>query len=128
VAYSASSNQEVLETIYLQLRLSETLLILSLFNAFLGLQTVSISIIAAFFAKYLAESFQNFAPRLYSYCRANVREILASNPTLQENISQGAWSALTVNFGPQIATIVHTDGLNLSFRWCCITALGNFDA
>jgi len=92
------------------------------------LQIVSISTIAAFFAKCLAESFQNFTPRLYNYYRANTRELLASNPTLQENFSEEAWSALTVNFGPQTAMTVHTDGANLSFGWCCIIALGNFDA
>jgi len=77
---------------------------------------VSISTIVAFFAKCLVESFQNFALRLYRYYWENVRELLASNPTLQENFPKGAWSALTVNFGPQIATTIHTDGGNLSFR------------
>jgi hypothetical protein len=34
---------------------------------------------------------------------------------------------MTFNFGPQTVCLPHRDSANLSFGWCAITALGNFD-
>ena len=49
------------------------------------------------------------------------------DPNLVQNFSNGVWAFMTINFGPKTATFPHMDLCNLSFGWCVITTLHNFD-
>jgi predicted 2-oxoglutarate/Fe(II)-dependent dioxygenase YbiX len=78
-------------------------------------------------AKLFLDVFRTYAPRLYNYYRKNVTDVLAHDPSLAENFDEGAWAAMTIDFGPQTVTRPHTDFDNLAYGWSCITSLGDFD-
>jgi len=54
-------------------------------------------------------------------------KLFSSNPSLKRNFSKSPWPASTVNLGPHTITFPHTDQANLSFGWCSITFLGQFN-
>ncbi|KAL1698750.1 hypothetical protein EV121DRAFT_274210 [Schizophyllum commune] len=68
-----------------------------------------------------------WAPELHSFLRMNRRILRTQQPDLRHNFRSSVWSATTVNYGPQTATLPHKDYANLPWGWCPITALGNFD-
>jgi hypothetical protein len=48
-------------------------------------------------------------------------------PRLRWNFAHSVFAACTFNFGPHAITVPHLDFGNLSWGWCAITALGDFD-
>ena len=57
-----------------------------------------------------------------------MKALTQSDPNLVQNFSDGVWAAMTINFGPKTASnLSHTDLRNLSFGWCVVTALDDFD-
>lgn len=56
-----------------------------------------------------------------------MKALTQSDPNLVQNFSDGVWAAMTINFGPKTATFSYTNLRNLSFGWCVVTALGDFD-
>ncbi|KAK7433481.1 hypothetical protein VKT23_020767 [Stygiomarasmius scandens] len=71
--------------------------------------------------------FYSYAENTFALYKENLELLLASDPNLTRLFEKSVWSACTFNFGPATATWPHTDQGNLSFGWCAITALGNFN-
>jgi hypothetical protein len=49
------------------------------------------------------------------------------NPALKSIVEDTAFAACTLNFGPRVKTLVHTDLKNLPWGLCAVTALGNYN-
>jgi hypothetical protein len=47
---------------------------------------------------------------------------------IRRNYQGNAFAAITMNLGPRTVTYPHRDWANLSWGWCSISALGDFDA
>ncbi|KAJ7662034.1 hypothetical protein DFH06DRAFT_1325357 [Mycena polygramma] len=71
--------------------------------------------------------FMSFAPLLFAYYTAQMLLIATWRPTLRWNFARSVFAACTFNFGPHAITLPHLDFGNLSWGWCAITALGDFD-
>ena len=71
--------------------------------------------------------FHQYAERLHSFCKATLTEIEERHPGLSQPFPETAFGALTFNFGPDACTYPHKDMKNLSWGWCSVTALGEFD-
>ena len=71
--------------------------------------------------------FNLFGPRLFAYYTIELGKLFGSNPSLRHNFPKGPWPATTINLGPWTITFPHTDQGNLSFGWCSIMALGQFN-
>ncbi|KAI4293793.1 hypothetical protein K525DRAFT_144738, partial [Schizophyllum commune Loenen D] len=78
-------------------------------------------------AHFASAGFANWAPRLFAYYSEMMEKLFKSDPTLRRNFKKSVWACITINFGPQTVTYKHRDFGNLSFGWCAITALGNFN-
>ncbi|KAJ7840324.1 hypothetical protein B0H14DRAFT_3086878 [Mycena olivaceomarginata] len=46
---------------------------------------------------------------------------------MRKNFAGSVFAACTFNFGPRAICVPHLDYANLSWGWCAITALGDFD-
>ncbi len=64
---------------------------------------------------------------MHAYYGETLRKLCDDDPDLRPNFKGSVFGAATFNLGPQVATRVHTDHLNLPAGWCAITALGRFD-
>jgi len=72
--------------------------------------------------------FKAFAPRLHAYYMETIDQLISWSPLrVKRNYDGTAFAAITVNFGPRTVSIPHRDWANLSWGWCSISALGNFD-
>ncbi|KAJ6502981.1 hypothetical protein DFH09DRAFT_1102283 [Mycena vulgaris] len=71
--------------------------------------------------------FAMFAPVLFAFYRLQMGLITSWRPKLRWNFAGSVFAACTFNFGPHAITVPHLDFANLSWGWCAITALGNFD-
>ncbi|TDL13852.1 hypothetical protein BD410DRAFT_817258 [Rickenella mellea] len=78
-------------------------------------------------AGYANYAFQTWAPRLYDAYVHTMDELYARNPQLRPNFDNSIFASATINFGPSAACFPHVDELNMPYRWCAITALGDFD-
>jgi len=76
----------------------------------------------------LAAVFSAHAPDLHTFCKARLDELEQWDSGLQRPYKTMAFSAMTFNFGPDTCAVPHKDFKNLSFGWCSITSLGEFDA
>ena len=56
-----------------------------------------------------------------------MKKLFESDRTLRRNFPRSVWACVTINFGPRTVTYKHRDFGNLSFGWCAITALGDFN-
>ncbi len=68
-----------------------------------------------------------YHPNVHQYYHDTLEALLAADSTLQRNFVNNVFAAATFNLGPQVATSVHLDHLNLAFGLCAVTALGNYD-
>lgn len=68
-----------------------------------------------------------WAPKLHQYYAETLDNLFASDSTLRRLFPRSIFSAASFNFGPQTICFKHKDFANLPFRFCAITALGNFD-
>ncbi|KAJ6448611.1 hypothetical protein DFH09DRAFT_851739, partial [Mycena vulgaris] len=71
--------------------------------------------------------FAMFAPILFAFYRSQMGLIASWRPKLRWNFARSVFAVCTFNFGPQAITVPHLNFANLSWGWCAITALGNFD-
>ncbi|THU82217.1 hypothetical protein K435DRAFT_691979, partial [Dendrothele bispora CBS 962.96] len=71
--------------------------------------------------------FAAYAPLTYALYRESMNKLFDSDATLRRPFLKSVFAAVTFNLGPRTRTRPHTDQANLSFGWCAITALGNFD-
>jgi hypothetical protein len=54
--------------------------------------------------------------------------LLKSDNFLKRNFSNSVFAATTINFGPRTICYPHTDFGNISWGWCAVTSLGDFNA
>ncbi|THU84720.1 hypothetical protein K435DRAFT_822624 [Dendrothele bispora CBS 962.96] len=71
--------------------------------------------------------FHAYAPQTFDYYWGCMRALRKWNPRLREHFNNNVFASCTVNFGPFTVCRPHTDRANLSFGWCAITALGDFN-
>ncbi|THV00197.1 hypothetical protein K435DRAFT_657536, partial [Dendrothele bispora CBS 962.96] len=71
--------------------------------------------------------FKAYALRTYTYYADCLGKIYSWKPELRRHFKTSVFGTCTVNFGPRTVSRRHRDGANLSFGWCAITALGNFN-
>ena len=79
------------------------------------------------YAEIYTDCFQLHAPVLHRLYSDILALITARDPTLWVNFQNSVFAAYTFNFGPQVITNPHVDFRNLSWGWCAVTALGDFD-
>jgi len=56
-----------------------------------------------------------------------LQEVKASLPSLAFPYDDYPFSAVTFNLGPDACTKPHKDSWDLTWGWCAVTSLGNFD-
>ncbi|PPQ78576.1 hypothetical protein CVT24_002742, partial [Panaeolus cyanescens] len=72
--------------------------------------------------------FKLYAPRLHDYYKTTLNSLIAwSNNGYRRIFSNSVFAAATVNTGDRVVSVSHLDFKNLSWGWCSITALGDFD-
>jgi hypothetical protein len=64
---------------------------------------------------------------LFAFYQIQMARIAQWRPSLRWNFACSVFAACTFNFGPHAITVPHLDFGNLSWGWCAITALGDFD-
>ncbi|KAG6914019.1 hypothetical protein DXG01_002894 [Tephrocybe rancida] len=75
----------------------------------------------------LSTIFSTWAPKLYVLYARNIDEFCSHNSELRRNWLGSVFTVAVFNLGPQTVCYSHKDFSNLSFGWCAITALRNFD-
>jgi len=76
----------------------------------------------------MTDYFEAYAPRLYNYYMTTMDELISWSPLAIQRIYEGsAYAAMTFNLGPRTISFPHRDFANLSWGWCSINALGNFN-
>ncbi|TFK81527.1 hypothetical protein K466DRAFT_501975 [Polyporus arcularius HHB13444] len=70
---------------------------------------------------------QRFGPNLYKSYDEVLTDLCDRDPTLYRNWPNNVFACATFNVGSRTTTVKHTDHLNLSYGWCVITAIGNYD-
>lgn len=68
-----------------------------------------------------------WSPRLHQYYNHRLGRLYTHYPLLRRNFTNSIFPCCTINFGPSTCCFPHTDSNNLSFGWCAITALGDFN-
>lgn len=68
-----------------------------------------------------------WAPLIYMFYQTQMFLLHRERPSLRRCFPGSIFAACTFNFGPRAITAPHIDFANLSWGWCAITALGNFD-
>jgi hypothetical protein len=77
----------------------------------------------------MTDYFKAFAPRLHNYYETTIDELIKWSPRTIKRMYEGsAFAAMTFNIGPRTITFPHRDWANLSWGWCAICALGEFDS
>ena len=71
--------------------------------------------------------FPDYGLFLHMFCKARLAELEQWDQKLQWPFKNTAFSAMTFNFGPNVCTVPHKDFKNLSWGWCSVTSLGEFD-
>jgi hypothetical protein len=64
---------------------------------------------------------------LYDYYAETTAALQEKHPELRRSYSNSVFAACTFNLGPRTVCFPHRDFANLSFGWCAITAIGDFD-
>ncbi|KAJ6499897.1 hypothetical protein DFH09DRAFT_1102819, partial [Mycena vulgaris] len=78
-------------------------------------------------ARFATILFAMWAPVLFAFYRAQMALLATWKPSMRPNFARGIFAACTFNFGPHAICVPHLDFANLSWGWCSITALGDFD-
>ncbi|KAJ7801387.1 hypothetical protein B0H14DRAFT_2386470, partial [Mycena olivaceomarginata] len=78
-------------------------------------------------ANFASGVFALWAPRLYQQYHNNNEKLRIKLPDLRRPFVGSIFSCAAFNFGPNVWTFRHRDVLNLTFGWCAIQALGDFD-
>ncbi|KAJ6524068.1 hypothetical protein DFH09DRAFT_1329595 [Mycena vulgaris] len=68
-----------------------------------------------------------WAPLLFAYYQLNMTLLAGWKPTMRRNFAKSIFAACTFNFGPRAICAPHLDFANLSWWWCAISALGDFN-
>ncbi|KAJ7460536.1 hypothetical protein FB451DRAFT_1341308 [Mycena latifolia] len=78
-------------------------------------------------AEFANVLFAIWAPPLFAYYQLHMSLLAAWKPAMRCNFANSVFAACTFNFGPRAICAPHLDFTNLSWGWCAITALGDFD-
>ena len=76
---------------------------------------------------FALDSMKTFAPDLCSFIENTLQSIKTVNPAIEYMYEDHPFAALTFNIGPTVQTKPHRDNKNLSWGWCAVTSLGDFD-
>ena len=72
--------------------------------------------------------FKDFVPRLHAYFVETINKLVDWCPSkIRRNYEGTAFTSITINFGPRMVSLPHRDWANLSWGWCSISPLGDFD-
>jgi len=75
----------------------------------------------------ISGSMEVFAPDLSKFVMEILDGVKNYNPSLRFPYEKHPFSALTFNIGPKACTKPHQDVMNLSWGWCAVTSLGDYD-
>jgi hypothetical protein len=79
-------------------------------------------------ADALTDAFKEYAVKLWTFCKRTLDVIEEdSGGGLRRPFEGSPFGTITFNFGPKACTIPHKDYKNLSWGWCSITTLGDYD-
>lgn len=70
---------------------------------------------------------KTFAPNLRSFIIETLGDVQKDDPSIEYPYKGHPFTTLTFNLGPVALTKPHKDLRNLSWGWCAITSLGDFD-
>lgn len=56
-----------------------------------------------------------------------MNDLTTQDPDLRAVYSGSVFACTTFNFSPHMVTVPHKDHLNLTYSWCSIMSLGDFD-
>lgn len=70
---------------------------------------------------------ETYSPTLYEFTRAVLNLFELENPTVMRHHPGHPLASTTFNLGPKTCTFPHKDLKNLSWGWCSVTSLGNYD-
>jgi hypothetical protein len=68
-----------------------------------------------------------FAPTLRDFVVKTLASVKTSVPQIRYPYEGRPFAALTFNIGPAVYTRRHRDMMNLSWGWCAVTSLGNYN-
>ncbi|KAJ6603536.1 hypothetical protein DFH09DRAFT_898943, partial [Mycena vulgaris] len=71
--------------------------------------------------------FAVWAPMLFAFYQVQMTLLARWKPAMRRNFAKSVFAACTFNFGPRAICAPHLDFANLSWGWCSITALGDYD-
>ena len=76
----------------------------------------------------LEDVFQTWAPRLHAEYRCCQEDYKQRCPEMQIPSNILPFAAVTANLGPKTICHKHVDAQNLSYGWCVVCAMGEFDS
>lgn len=68
-----------------------------------------------------------FAPDLKKFTLETLSAVKASVPDLKYPYEDHPFASVTFNIGPSACTKPHRDVMNLTWGWCAVTSLGDYD-
>ncbi|PPR05447.1 hypothetical protein CVT24_007946 [Panaeolus cyanescens] len=76
---------------------------------------------------FASSVFATWAPKLHQYYEGITEKLYTKYPDLPRPFERSVFCATTYNLGPFTVCFPHVDVANLSFGWCAICALGQFN-
>ena len=70
---------------------------------------------------------KTYARSLWQFNTTALNLLELANPWLKRHFDGHPLASTTFNFGPRVCTIPHKDLKNVSWGWCSVTSLGNYD-
>ena len=70
---------------------------------------------------------REFAPELFKFTSSVLNMFEVDNRPVARHFKRHCMASTTFNFGPVVCTFPHKDLKNLSWGWCSVTSLGNYD-
>lgn len=70
---------------------------------------------------------ETYAPALWNFKLSILNLLELGNKGIKRHYKNHPLAGMTFNFGPKTCTLPHKDLKNLSWGWCSVTSLGNYD-
>jgi hypothetical protein len=70
---------------------------------------------------------KTYARSLWNFNTTMLNLLELTNPWLKRHFPGHPFPSTTFNFGPRVCTIPHKDLKNVSWGWCSVTSLGDYD-
>lgn len=71
--------------------------------------------------------FRAYVPKLHGYYKETMEKLQEWKSDLKKIVANTVFAQATLNLGPRVKTVIHTDLKNLSWGLCAVTALGNYN-